>query len=70
MASSNGHTDIARMLAGEYNAIVDIQSAVRTIVTLPLCAVTARMVVVFVVAAVVVVAVGIVVVVANIGTFM
>ena len=47
LASCNGHTDIARMLAGEYNAIVDMRSAVRASVTLPLCVVTACMVVVF-----------------------
>ena len=31
-ACSNGHIDIARMLAGEYNANVDIQNNVRAIV--------------------------------------
>ena len=37
LACMNGHIDIARMLVGEYNANVDVQSLVRAIVRLLLC---------------------------------
>ena len=36
-ACSNGHSDIARMLAGEFHANIDIQDMVRAIVSLYLC---------------------------------
>ena len=37
-ACLNGHTDIARMLAGEFNANIDIQDTVRAISRSCLCA--------------------------------
>ena len=36
-ACRNGHTDIARMLAGEFNANIDIQDTVRAISRSCLC---------------------------------
>ena len=36
-ACSNGHIDIARMLAGEFYANIDIQDKVKAIVRLVLC---------------------------------
>ena len=37
LACLNGRIDIARMLAGEFHANVDIQNTVRAIVRLVLC---------------------------------